>query len=268
MVAQGPGEAVANANSYHSYASGYCLQWVRIDWEIGSLYASAIDAWNGAKYRHPGDRNPPKGAPLFYRGGNYGHIVIAKEDGMRSTDCTYSGHVDNAAINWPEIHWGHEYLGWTEDLNGIRLPNLVNQPPPKDDDPMPQYDHAAGNDERTIKAGEWTLLQWTNVPAGKAFEEGNPGANMAGRVYSATVNVVVEIAAGGSVQVQPFEWEDGEVAETNKIVRFEVDDGWIRGTLSHQGSVADGRRLRWRIKPSVDAVLKSQDAVVLSWERG
>lgn len=127
MVAQGPGEAVQTANGYTAYASGYCLQWVRICWEVNSLYASAIDAWYGARKKHPGDRTPPKGAPLFYMGGNYGHIVIAREDDMRSTDCKTSGQVSAAAISWPETQWGHVYLGWAEDLNGVDLPGLTKE---------------------------------------------------------------------------------------------------------------------------------------------
>lgn len=62
MTARNPDEAVSNANSYTSYDTGMCLKWVRGPcWEIGSLYGSAIDAWNGARYKHPGDWNPPDG---------------------------------------------------------------------------------------------------------------------------------------------------------------------------------------------------------------
>jgi hypothetical protein len=269
MVATGPGEAVANANSYHTYSVGYCLKWVRTTWEVNSLYASAIDAWNGARKKHPGDRNPPKGAPCFYRGGQYGHIVIFKETQMRSTDCPSAGQVNDAAISWVEQHWGYTYLGWTEDLNGVTLPNLVKTEPPKEEDDVPQYDHARHAGDRNIKADTWTLLQWDAVPAGKAFEVGNPGCNMANRLYSATINLTLEAPAEASVQVQAFEWKDGETVESNPIARFtNGEDGWIRAQYAHQGSVAEGRRLRWRIKTSHDSVLNNTDAVVLSWGRG
>jgi hypothetical protein len=126
VTAKSGQDALNRADNYSSYDSGMCLAWVRGPcWDIGGLYASAIDAWDGAHKKHKGDRNPPDGAPCFYRGGSYGHIVIfRKHDSgkMRSTDCTYSGHVDNAALSWPESAWGHDYLGWTEDLNGVDLP--------------------------------------------------------------------------------------------------------------------------------------------------
>jgi len=118
--------AVANADTFTSYPEGYCLKWVRAEcWRIGSLYASAIQAWHGAVYKHPGDRNPPAGAPLFYSGGQYGHIVLARGPDttrMRSTDCTRATQVNDADIDWPVFTWGDTYLGWTEDLNGVRLP--------------------------------------------------------------------------------------------------------------------------------------------------
>lgn len=123
MTATGPGEAVENANAHTSYDSGMCLQFVRGPcWEVPAVFGSAIDAWNGARHKHPGDRNPPKGAPCFYRGGKYGHVVIAKADPIRSTDCKTGGRVSDAALSWCEDAWGYTYLGWTEDLNGVDLP--------------------------------------------------------------------------------------------------------------------------------------------------
>jgi hypothetical protein len=103
-----------------------CLKWVRAEaWQIGSLYGSAIDAWYGAVDRHPGDRSPPLGAPLFYEGGQHGHIVIgvkANAEPMRGTDMPSSGVVSESDLDWPVRNWGVKYLGWTGDLNGVDLP--------------------------------------------------------------------------------------------------------------------------------------------------
>lgn len=123
MTARDADEAVDNANGRTSYDTGMCQQFVRgVCWEVPAVFGSAIEAWNGARHKHPGDRNPPKGAPLFYRGGQYGHVVLAKADGQRGTDCPSSGRVSDAALSWPESSWGYTYLGWTEDLNGYDLP--------------------------------------------------------------------------------------------------------------------------------------------------
>ena len=125
MTASNGQQALNNARRVSYYSPGYCLKYVRAEgWIIGGLYASAIDAWHGAIVRHPGDRTPPIGAPLFYSGGQYGHIVIATEtqSDMRGTDMPSSGDVSESDIAWPERNWGQTYLGWTEDLNGVDLP--------------------------------------------------------------------------------------------------------------------------------------------------
>jgi hypothetical protein len=125
MTASSPQQAVANGHNVSSYDSGMCQKFVRDQcWRVPSLYGSAIEAWNGARYKHPGDRTPPVGAPTYYRGGNYGHAVIfcgQGHTGMRSTDCTSTGRVSDAAISWVENNWGYTYLGWTEDINGVRV---------------------------------------------------------------------------------------------------------------------------------------------------
>jgi hypothetical protein len=125
MTAPSGSAAVANARTVDTYSSGMCLKFVREQWRVNSLYGSAIDAWAGAVDRHPGDRSPPLGAPLFYEGGQHGHIVIgvkANADPMRGTDMPSSGRVSEDVIAWPEIHWGQKYLGWTGDLNAVDLP--------------------------------------------------------------------------------------------------------------------------------------------------
>jgi hypothetical protein len=124
MTAKSADEAVSNGRSIDTYAVGMCQKYVRGPcWEVGSLYGSAIEAWNGAREKHHGDRNPPKGAPCYYSGGSYGHAVLSVGGGrIRSTDCTSATYVNDAALSWPEQAWGYQYLGWTGDINGVDLP--------------------------------------------------------------------------------------------------------------------------------------------------
>lgn len=124
MTATSAGEAIANANRYTSYEPGMCLKWVRTCWEVPSLAGDAQEAWDIARHKHPGDRNPPDGAPVFWSGGSkgYGHVAIWRTADMRSTDCKSTGQVAAAALSWVENTWNMRYLGWTEDLNGIDLP--------------------------------------------------------------------------------------------------------------------------------------------------
>lgn len=126
MVASSADEAVGNAKAQTSCEVGMCLKIVRTWLEIPSHYGSADDAWYGAKKKHSGDRNPPKGAPVFYLGGEHGHIALSlgTDDDIRSTDCSSSGKVASTYLDWPDDRWGHDYVGWAEDLNGVTIPWL------------------------------------------------------------------------------------------------------------------------------------------------
>lgn len=139
MTAKSGDEARQRGHNHSSYDSGMCQKYVRGPcWDVGSLYGSAIEAWNGAREKHPGDRTPPDGAPVYYKGGQYGHAVLwcgAGHTGIRSTDCQSGGKVSDADLDWPVRNWGYTYLGWTGDINGVDLP-LGNE----DDMPLNQAD--------------------------------------------------------------------------------------------------------------------------------
>lgn len=143
MTANSGDDAVKNGRQVDRYDQGMCQKYVRDPcWEVASLYGSAIEAWNGAHDKHPGDRTPPRGAPCYYRGGQYGHAVIATDAGrIRSTDCTSATHVNDADLDWPERAWGYEYLGWTGDINGIDLPIGDNDDMPLNDDDLEKIAH-------------------------------------------------------------------------------------------------------------------------------
>jgi hypothetical protein len=118
---------------------------------VPSLYGSAIDAWNGAVEKHPGDRTPPIGAPCYYSGGSYGHAVIYVGNGnVRSTDTPSSGKVGEKPLAYYESAWGYRYLGWTGDLNGIDLPLGGSG----DEDDMP----LSNDDVEKVADAVWTKL--------------------------------------------------------------------------------------------------------------
>jgi hypothetical protein len=158
VVAQTAQQAIDTAKRYTSCDPGYCLRYVRTWLGIGSQQASAIDAWTTARHKHPDDRNPPPGAPCFYRGGTYGHIVLAMRDNqagdamMRSTDCTSRAQVSSQQLGWCETHWGYDYLGWTEDLNGVDIPYLRNTGPTDGDQDMPISDEDLAKIAKRVNA--------------------------------------------------------------------------------------------------------------------
>lgn len=98
-----------------------CLRQVREWWGVGSKYPSAISAWRNARYRYSGV--PPKGAPVFYSGGQYGHVAFSLGNGyVRSTDAAGRGKVGTVPLDWFNRNWGYTRVGWTRDLNGVLLP--------------------------------------------------------------------------------------------------------------------------------------------------
>jgi hypothetical protein len=102
-----------------------CLRWVWLC--FGSVQSNlpplmsvafAKQGWIYSKMQHPGDRNPPAGAPLYFSGSD-GHICIAtgQGEGARSTEWPW-GHVGDTSISAIEKAWGRTYYGWTGDMLG------------------------------------------------------------------------------------------------------------------------------------------------------
>jgi len=117
-------------------ASGYCLQFVRTCFDVGSYYASAIDAWNGASTKHEGDRNPPPAVPLYFRTpSQYDHVVFGGDAGEIIT--TFNADVrqywgDNGpdVIAQIERDFDGTYLGWTEEVSEVRIYDPTPQEEP------------------------------------------------------------------------------------------------------------------------------------------
>jgi hypothetical protein len=107
-------------------ASGYCLQFVRECFGVGSYYGSAIDAWNGAQYPHPGDRNPPPAVPLYFTSPSiYDHVVFGGGPPANEIMTTFNDDVrqysGEDAISAIERDFEGTYLGWCEDINTVRV---------------------------------------------------------------------------------------------------------------------------------------------------
>lgn len=96
-------------------------------------YPDAINGWQYATKRHPGDYNPPAGYPVYfdalsrprYAGDtNYasGDVVISIGGGrVRCTDGAGSGRMGTMTIAQRAAQIGRTYLGWTEDFLGYDI---------------------------------------------------------------------------------------------------------------------------------------------------
>jgi len=92
----------------------------------------AIDGWlsepNSA--RHLGDRKPPAGFPVAFKGGANGHRAISRGGGIiRSTDFNSrtkkfeKGVVGNGTIAEVEKAMSKTYVGWSETIGGHSIPH-------------------------------------------------------------------------------------------------------------------------------------------------
>lgn len=98
---------------------GMCLWECQEIYPTNHWYPSAIEQWRNAEHKHTSQKNIPVGAPVYYSGGRYGHIVLYVGDGMvRSTDAGGSGRMATVPIDWFAKAWGYRYEGWSEDLGG------------------------------------------------------------------------------------------------------------------------------------------------------
>lgn len=96
----------------------------------------AVDGWlsEPADARHPNDRSPRIGYPVSYIGGSNGngHRALYLGNGLiRSTDLPFLGHVGTVPLTEPERRWGLRYVGWSETIDGLKIPHDAEVDPDK-----------------------------------------------------------------------------------------------------------------------------------------
>lgn len=142
-------QAITEARKTTKNTPGFCQGQTR-DWfnapsagdRDGDGDADANDGWlsEPVSARVFGDRNPPEGAPLYFKnkvGGGFGHRCISEvgNDQARSTDMfngRYSkGNTSKCTITQLEASMGLIYVGWSRTITGIPIPGLEKKAPPK-----------------------------------------------------------------------------------------------------------------------------------------
>lgn len=126
-----PAAAIAASKSITVGYGGMCLAFVRTAFGVAPKYASAIAAWNAARYKHR-TTNPnalPAGVPGFmtHPRSTYQHVFLSLGGGLMRTTNSITNRIQTVSIqSWLNNGW--TLLGWTEDLNGVRV-----YTPPADD---------------------------------------------------------------------------------------------------------------------------------------
>ena len=114
-----------NAENDRYNAPGMCLQVVRTWCGIPARYPDAATAWRNTNHRHF-DKNPPRGAAVYWTGGSkgYGHIAMSLGKGkVRSSDAGGRGKVATVDVGWVERNWRMKYAGWAWDINEVTIPH-------------------------------------------------------------------------------------------------------------------------------------------------
>lgn len=130
-------KAAAQSLNGPTFQVGTCLRQVRTCYAVAAQYPSAAEAWTNAKLKHRTTdiQTIPRGAPVFWTGGSqgFGHIAIASgKDYCWSTDILRNGYFDHVPIATIRNKWGMTLVGWTEDLNSVRVwsPPAAQPKPP------------------------------------------------------------------------------------------------------------------------------------------
>lgn len=154
-------QAIAWMRAHSTNKPGYCLNTI---WQaygshdsIGphaGQYPNAIDGWNYATRKNPGDANPPAGVPVFFgvsptrtdSDAKVGDIVLSLGGGqVIGTDVGGSGRIGVTTIAARARAIARPYLGWTEDFLGYDVvtastaslaATAIIPPPTTEDDDM------------------------------------------------------------------------------------------------------------------------------------
>jgi lysozyme len=106
---------------------GMCLQFTREAYNIASKYESARDAWNGAKHKHSTSSTSgmPTGVPIFFDSSSseYGHVAVYVGGGKMVTTHESTNKIGQDSVSTWVNDYGYHILGWSEDLNGVMIPD-------------------------------------------------------------------------------------------------------------------------------------------------
>lgn len=126
VVPRTPAQIVRNALAITTGYGGLCLKFTRTCANIPAVHGSAKHAWAAAVHKHAGYADAPAGAFLFMSHPNskHGHVAVYLGDGTMRTTNSRTGRIHTDKVSaW--VRGNYTVQGWTEDLNGVRVPGLA-----------------------------------------------------------------------------------------------------------------------------------------------
>lgn len=124
---------------------GYCLRMQQSVWGAPVRYATAWEAWQNTQYKHVG--TPPSDVSSViwfdhwgtYGGvyGQYGHVATyVPGQGILSNPARGNGQKWYNTIEQCARDCNATYVGWTEDINGLRVIEPGETPKPEEEEDM------------------------------------------------------------------------------------------------------------------------------------
>ena len=134
---------------------GWCLRYAQSFFGAPAMYNSAWEAWEHQQFRHPASEPLPDVPVLIWfehwgtygptgaeRYGNWGDVRIhVPGDAIYGAPITgtASGTSRVGTIQEIERGIGARYVGWSEDINGLRVAEPYTQPAPTPTGGLPMY---------------------------------------------------------------------------------------------------------------------------------
>ena len=121
--------------------AGFCLRFTQSVWGAPVRYATAWESWLNTQYKHPTSEPVPSDVSSIiwfdhwgtYGGqyGQYGHVVsFIVGRGYLSSPLSGYGQKWFDTIEEIERAFNATYVGWSEDINGLRVVEISKQPVP------------------------------------------------------------------------------------------------------------------------------------------
>jgi hypothetical protein len=132
---------IVNPNTSATDGAGWCLRFTQTVWGAPARYNSAWDAWEATTLKHSTSENIPNdigvvvwfshygtyGEPAYYA--NWGHVVSwIPGRGYLSSPTNGVGQKWLSSIQEVERAYNSKYVGWSEDINGLRVAEITSNP--------------------------------------------------------------------------------------------------------------------------------------------
>lgn len=194
--------------------AGFCLRFTQTVWGAPAQHNSAWEAWEATTYKHSVAEPLPNvgvilwfehfgsyGEPPVYM--NWGHVVsFIPGRGFLSSPVGALGTYGQSwfdTIEQVEQTFNAKYVGWSEDINGLRVAEVSSQPQPvpnSKDVPEMMMCHIPKNGQLVfLLFSENFYLEFTGQEAANAFA-GQIGSASAPVSQSFFDKVKAEVAAG------------------------------------------------------------------------